>query len=90
MTSIALRLHPSGTITVSWFGAIIVMRNIDRHERRVKSIIGGVILLEYIYNLIKEVIQVNIFAMFLISAERYQNFGELYLFSDILELYLPH
>ena len=90
MTSVALRLCPSGTITVSGFGAVLIMKNIDRHERSMKSIIGGVILLEYIYNLIKEVIQVNILAMFLLSAERDQEFGELYLFSNILELCLLH
>jgi hypothetical protein len=72
VTNIALRLRPSEPVTVSWFGAIVVVRNIDRHERRLKSLIGGVILLEYIYNLEEELVQINIITVFLISADRHQ------------------
>ncbi len=58
MTSVALR--PSGAITCPRFLAIIVIGNIHCHERRLKSVFGGVTLLEYIYNLVEETVEINV------------------------------
>ncbi len=66
MANIALR--PSGAVTCSWVLAIIVIRDIDCHERRLKSVVGNVILLEYIYNLAEEPIEINIETILLVSA----------------------
>jgi hypothetical protein len=70
--------------------AMVVIGGVDCHERRLKSVIGVVILLEYIYNLAEETVEINIETFVLVSADRYQQFREVYLLSSIREFYLPH
>jgi hypothetical protein len=35
------------------------MGNIDCHERRLKSLFGAIILLEYIHNLVEETVEIK-------------------------------
>ncbi len=56
------------------FLAIIVIGNIDCHERRLKSVFRDIILIEYIHYLIDETVEINVETMVPVSADRYQQF----------------
>jgi hypothetical protein len=47
-------------------------------------------LLEHIYNLVEETVEINIETIVLVSVDRYQQFLEEYLLRSIREFYLLH
>ncbi len=53
------------------FLAIFVIGNIDCHEHRLTSLFGIITLLEYIQNLVEEIVNINVETIVLVSANSY-------------------
>ncbi len=55
-----------------------------------ESLFGAVILLEYIYNLAEETVEINVETIVPVSADRYQKLREKKILSSIREICISH